>query len=49
MYMMPCVAHHPEYKVCGLAIERYIKDEAMVHDSEELETGVLFPVCRAEE
>ena len=43
------VAHHPEYKVCGPAIERYIKDEAMVHDSEELETGVLFPVCRAEE
>ena len=23
------VAHHPEYKVCGPAIERYIKDEAM--------------------
>ena len=43
------VAHHPEYKVCGPAIERYIKDEAMVHDPEELETGVLFPVCRAEE
>ena len=43
------VAHHPEYKVCGPAIERYIKDEATVHDPEELETGVLFPVCRVEE
>lgn len=39
----------PANRVWGQAIERYIKDEAMVHDPEELETGVLFPVCRAEE
>ena len=38
---------HPEYRVCGPAIERYLKDEGMVHSPEELETGVLFPVERA--
>ena len=38
------MARHPEYQVCGPAIERYIKDEREVSDPEELETGVLFPV-----
>lgn len=37
---------HPEYKVCGPAIERYIKDEDSVSSPEELETGVLFPIKR---
>ncbi|MDL2254435.1 MerR family transcriptional regulator [Ruminococcaceae bacterium OttesenSCG-928-I18] len=39
------LASHPEYTVCGPAIERYIKDEETVKNPEELETGVLFPVC----
>ncbi len=39
---------HPEYKVSGPGIERYIKDEKSVSDPEELETGVLFPVTRIE-
>ncbi len=39
---------HPEYKVSGPGIERYIKDEQSVSDPEELETGVLFPVIRKE-
>lgn len=38
---------HPEYKVCGPAIERYLKDEGMVSGPEELETGVLFPVSKS--
>lgn len=38
------LAAHPQYKVCGPSIERYIKDEDMVKSPEELETGVLFPV-----
>lgn len=49
---MPCVGGWRiirNIKSAVPAIERYIKDEAMVHDPEELETGVLFPVCRAEE
>lgn len=40
------LAKHPEYQVCGPAIERYLRDEEMVHSPEELETGVLFPVKR---
>ena len=40
------LAGHPEYEVCGPAIERYIKDEEMAASPEELETGVLFPVCK---
>lgn len=43
------LAQHPQYKVCGPSIERYIKDEDMVKSPEELETGVLFPVERVAE
>lgn len=39
------LAEHPEYQVCGGAVERYLKDEAAVSSPEELETGVLFPVA----
>lgn len=39
---------HPEWKVVGPGMERYLKDEGMVSSPEELETGVLFPVERAE-
>ncbi|NLW78072.1 MAG: MerR family transcriptional regulator [Ruminococcaceae bacterium] len=35
---------HPEYRVRGPAVERYLKDEEMAASPEELETGVLFPV-----
>lgn len=42
------MAQHPEYKVCGPAIERYLKDENMASDPEELETGVLFPIERVQ-
>lgn len=35
---------HPEYRVCGPAIERYLKDEAQARSPQELETGVLFPI-----
>lgn len=35
---------HPEYEICGPAIERYLKDEKEARTQEELETGVLFPV-----
>lgn len=38
------MADHPEYKICGPAIERYLKDEGSVHSNEELETGILFPI-----
>lgn len=38
------MANHPEYKIAGPAIERYIKDEGTVKFKEELETGILFPV-----
>ena len=38
------LAKHPEYEVSGPSIERYLKDEGMVHSPEELETGILFPV-----
>lgn len=40
------MAQHPEYHICGPAIERYLKDEREAKDPEELETGVLFPVER---
>ena len=40
---------HPEYQCCGPAIERYIKDEQMVLDEEELETGILFPIRKTAE
>lgn len=38
------MANHPEYKICGPVIERYLKDMDSVSSAEELETGVLFPV-----
>lgn len=38
------MADHPEYKICGPAIERYLKDEGSVQSKEELETGILFPI-----
>ena len=41
------LAAHPEYKVCGGAVERYLKDEAQAASPEELETGVLFPIANA--
>lgn len=40
------LAEHPEYRVCGPAVERYLKDEEEARSPEELETGVLFPVER---
>lgn len=40
------MAQHPEYQVCGPAIERYLKDETSVSSPEEYETGVLFPVAK---
>lgn len=38
------LAEHPEYKVTGPSIERYLKDVDRVKSEEELETGILFPV-----
>lgn len=38
------LADHPEYRVCGPAVERYLKDEGEAATPEELETGVLFPI-----
>ncbi len=38
------MAQHPEYQICGPALERYLKDENMVSNPEEYETGVLFPI-----
>lgn len=38
------MAAHPEYRVCGPGIERYIKDEGTCTSPEAYETGVLFPV-----
>lgn len=40
------LAQHPEYQICGPAVERYLKDEGEAGSPEELETGVLFPVKR---
>lgn len=38
------LAQHPEYKVCGQGIERYIKNESTTKNPEEYETAVLFRV-----
>lgn len=38
------MSEHPEYKSCGPAIERYLKDEDSAASPEELETGILFPI-----
>lgn len=38
------IGRHPDYQICGPAIERYLKDEREAKDPEELETGVMFPV-----
>lgn len=38
------LAEHPEYRVTGPSVERYLKDVDMVKNEEELETGILFPV-----
>ncbi len=35
-----------QYDICGHSIERYLKDEDSVSSPEELETGILFPVCK---
>ncbi len=37
------MAHHPEYRICGPAIDRYLNDPDIT-PSDELETGILFPV-----
>ena len=37
------MAEHPEYRICGPAMDRYFNDPHTVSE-EELETGVLFPV-----
>ncbi len=42
------LTEHPKYKISGPAIERYLKDENSVSDPEEYETGILFPVEKAE-
>ena len=41
------LAAHPEWRVCGPSVERYIRDEGMVSDPAELVSAVLFPVERA--
>lgn len=38
------MARHPEYEICGPAVERYLKDGETAASPEELETGVLFPI-----
>ncbi|WP_411675828.1 MerR family transcriptional regulator [Caproicibacter sp.] len=42
------MAGHPEYQISGPVIERYLKDEHSVSDPDEYETGILFPVTKAE-
>lgn len=37
------MAQHPEYRICGPAIDRYLNDPDTT-PPEELETGILFPV-----
>ena len=37
---------HPEYRMAGPTIERYLKDEKMTQTPKELETGILFPVMK---
>lgn len=39
------MAQHPEYRICGPAIDRYLNDPDTT-SPEELATGVLFPVER---
>lgn len=39
------MAQHPEYRICGPAIDRYLNDPDST-PPEELATGVLFPVER---
>lgn len=39
------MAAHPEYRICGPAIDRYLNDPDTT-PPEELETGILFPVER---
>lgn len=41
-------AQHPEYEICGPAMERYLKDEEMANNPEELETGILFPLRKVD-
>lgn len=38
------VGEHPEYQVCGPALERYLKDETCGLPPESFETGVMLPV-----
>ncbi len=40
------LADHPEYRVCGNAVERYLTDEQSASSPELYETGVLVPVER---
>ncbi len=42
------MAQHPEYRICGPAIDRYLNDPDIT-PPEALETGVLFPVERIPE
>ena len=42
------MAQHPEYRICGPAIDRYLNDPDTT-PPEELETGVLFPVEKINE
>ncbi len=37
------MAQHPEYRICGPAIDRYL-NEPDITPPDELETGILFPV-----
>ena len=37
------MAQHPQYRICGPAIDRYLNDPATT-PPEELATGILFPV-----
>ena len=37
------MAQHPEYRICGPAIDRYLNDPDTTPPG-ELTTGVLFPV-----
>ena len=39
------MAGHPEYRICGPAIDRYLNDPDTT-PPEELATGILFPVER---
>ncbi|NCE63220.1 MerR family transcriptional regulator [Pseudoflavonifractor sp. 524-17] len=41
------LAEHPEYRICGPAMDRYLNDPALVSSPDELETMVLFPVTKA--